>query len=227
MATNKKLDPALAETVERVLEDLMTRFEAAEEQLESRTDLPEISAETEANLLREIEADLDLYYPRTSQQAAVRTKPIGEAVDQMVSWLRVSGSEMLDRIAELVLPSMPTAAVARSRSVVLEELEEKDGVDEATLRELRFVPIRLDREEPNTNILVLRYFGKGPVPATPPALVVSVDGDPVSFETESNLPNSPPEIEIIWSGEPASLQEVGLSVDSSLVLNLRAIAANG
>ncbi|MGM0743536.1 MAG: hypothetical protein ACQEVT_18420 [Pseudomonadota bacterium] len=226
MATIKKLDPALAETVERVLEDLMTRFDAAEEQLESRRDLPEISSETEASLLREIEADLDRYYPRTSHQAVERAKPIGEAVDQMVTWLRVSGSDMLDRIAELVLPSMPTAAVARSKSAVLDELEDKDGVDEATLRKLQFVPIRLDHEDPNTNILVLRYFGKGPVPATQPELDVSVDGELVYFETESNLPNSPPEIEIIWSGEPASLQEVGLSVDGSLVLNLKTNVAD-
>lgn len=51
MATNKKLGPALANTVERVLEDLMTRFEAAEEQLETRDDPPELLPETEATLL--------------------------------------------------------------------------------------------------------------------------------------------------------------------------------
>ncbi|MCE8519340.1 hypothetical protein KBY31_21700 [Ruegeria pomeroyi] len=223
MAKNKKLDPALAETVERVLEDLMTRFEAAEEQLESRTDLPEISAETEANLLREIEADLDQFYPRATQQAAERAKPIGEAVDQMVTWLRVSGSEMLDRIAELVLPSMPAAAVARSRSAVLNELEAKDGVDEATLRELQFVPIRLDRDEPDTNILVLRYFGKGPVPATQPELTVRVDGEVVACEIESNLPSSPPEIEIIWTGDRVRLNQVGRDAEGCVTIDLVSI----
>jgi hypothetical protein len=220
MATNKKLDPALAETVERVLEDLMTRFEAAEEQLESRTDLPEISPETEASLLREIEEDLDLYYPTTSQQAAERAEPIGEAVNQMVTWLRVTGSDMLDRIAELVLPSMPVAAVARSRSAVLNELEAKDGVGEATLRELQFVPIRLDREDPNTNILVLRYFGKAPVPQATPHLEVRVAGDEVEFEVSSNLPNNPPEIEVIWTGDPVEINRVGRKLNSTIFLDL-------
>lgn len=223
MPTNKKLDPALAETVERVLEDLMTRFEAAEEQLESRADLPEISAETETTLLREIEADLDLYYPRVKLQAATRATPLVETVGQMITWLRVSGSDMLDRIAELVLPSMPTAAVARSRSAVLGELKAKDGVDEATLRELRFVPIRLDRKEPNTNILILRYFGKGAVPANPPELAVRVDGDLVPCEIESNLPNSPPEIEISWTGERVHLSGIGLNATGDIVVELAAL----
>lgn len=220
MPTNKKLDPALAETVERVLEDLMTRFEAAEEQLESRADLPEISAETETNLLREIEADLDLYYPRAKLQAATRATPIVETVGQMITWLRVSGSDMLDRIAELVLPVMPTVSVARSRSRILENLEAIDGVDEKTLRELVFVPIRLEREEQGTNRLVLRYFGTGLTPDTPPEILLRLDGEPQVVEIESNLPNSPPEVEIIWVGRPVRLNRIGWSEQSVLVVDL-------
>jgi len=223
MPRNKKLDHALAETVERALEDLMTRFEAAEEQLESRADLPQISAETETSLLREIEADLDLYYPRVKLQAATCATPIVETVGQMITWLRVSGSGMLDRIAELALPSMPPAAMARSKSNVLDELKTMDGVDEAALRELRFVPIRLDRGEPNFNILILRYFGKGPVPANPPELVVRVDGDPVPYEIDSNLPNSPPEIEINWSGKHVKLDRIGKESSGTIFIDLIAI----
>jgi hypothetical protein len=220
MATNKKLDPALAETVERVLEDLMTRFEAVEEQLEYRKDLPEIYAETEASLLREIEADLALYYPRTTQQAAERAKPIGEAVDQMVTWLLVTGSDMLDRIAELVLPAMSTVSAARSRSRVLENLQAIDGVNEAMLRKLVFVPIRLEREEQGTNRLVLRYFGTGLTPSTPPEILLRLDGEPQLVEVESNLPNSPPEVEIIWVGSPVRLNRIGWSEQRVLVADL-------
>lgn len=218
MAKNKKLDPALAETVERVLEDLMNRFEAAEERLESRTDLPKISAETEANLLRDIEADLDLYYRRNTQQAADRAKPIEETVKEMATWLRVSGPDMLNRIAELVLPSMPTAAVARSKSAVLNELEAMDGVDEATLRELQFVPIRLDREEPQTNILVLHYFGNGLAPSEAPVLEVRVNGKLTACEIDSNLEGAPPQIEILWKGAHARLDRIGWNSDGALIV---------
>lgn len=54
-----KLEADTATAVEEVLTDLFERFEAAEENLESRNDLPEISPETEASLLAEIEADLE------------------------------------------------------------------------------------------------------------------------------------------------------------------------
>jgi len=41
--TNSDLDPRTTALVEEVLGDLLTRFEAAEEGLEERDDLPEIS----------------------------------------------------------------------------------------------------------------------------------------------------------------------------------------
>jgi len=222
MATNKKLDPALADTVERVLEDLLTRFEAAEAELDIRADLPEISPESEAKFLREIEANLALYYPRAEQQAAARSKPIVEAVDQMITWLRVSGSDMLDRIAELVLPSMPTAAAARSRSAALSKLEAKDGIDEAALRELRFVPILLEHEEAGANRLVLRYFGAGPAPGARPEILARLNGETLPIEIESNLPNLPPDIEVSWAGGPARLDRIGRSAQGVLLLDISA-----
>jgi len=221
MATNKKLDAALADTVERVLEDLMTRFDAAEKQLENREDLPELSPETEATLLREIEADLDLHYPRPKEEAAVRSSPASEAVGQMIAWLRVSGTETLDRIAELVLPSMPTGAVARSKSTVLDELNTEDGVNVAALRELQFVPIRLERDGANTNILTLRYFGEEPVPTQTPALSLFVDGNDTPFDVDSNLPFSPPEVEVVWLGEECNLTRIGKVNDGNILINIR------
>ena len=60
--TNSDLDPRTTALVEEVLGDLLTRFEAAEEGLEERDDLPEISPQTEATFLAEIEADLDAIF---------------------------------------------------------------------------------------------------------------------------------------------------------------------
>ncbi len=57
--TKTKLDHETEAAVTEVLTDLYNRFEAAEETLEERDDLPEISPETEAALLAEVEADLE------------------------------------------------------------------------------------------------------------------------------------------------------------------------
>ena len=60
--TNSKLDSATETVVEAVLTDLLERFEAVEETLEERVDLPEISPETEATLLAEVDADLEMVF---------------------------------------------------------------------------------------------------------------------------------------------------------------------
>lgn len=220
MATNKKFDPALAETVERVLENLMTRFEAAEEQFEYRADLPEISAETEANLLREIESDLDLYYPRTSQQASEGPALTAAQGGNMLVWLRITGTDMLDRIAEFVRPSMLAAAAVRSKSALLDELKNKDGVDEAILRDLSFVPILFEREDRNMNRLVLRYYGPQPIPRVAPRVLVCLNGLTLPVGVTSNLPNSPPELEVSWSGDEVEVSNIGRNESNTIVVEL-------
>jgi len=57
--TKSKLDPETATVVEKVMGNLLERFEKAEEALEQCDDLPEISPETEASFLAEVESDLE------------------------------------------------------------------------------------------------------------------------------------------------------------------------
>jgi len=202
----KELDEFLEKLrVEQTLEDM-----AAE--VDGRT---QTTSEASVNkAMSRIQASLDRF---------ARGEPIefekakGETSEKMTTWLSVSGSDMLARITQLVTPSMPNFSA--TRSIGSESHADDDSVLKGTLRDLGFVPLQIVYEETGENILTLRYFGKEPTPSTAPSIKLLVDGETTSFEIDSNLPSSPPEVDLIWAGQKCALSSIGISEAGEIVLS--------